>query len=137
MDGRKELIDELQRAPADVRQFVAEQLGRLLATQEFIDCLPGHLEGDDASQARLPVVLGRLRAVAGLAKRSARVSSSNLADVTYDGATSTLTVRFHSGRVYAYANVPANLHAALMSAASKGRFFHRWIRARYPTSRVV
>jgi hypothetical protein len=37
-----------------------------MATQAFVDMLPGHLEGDAGSQARLPVVVERLKKIADL-----------------------------------------------------------------------
>ena len=52
-----------------------------------------------------------------------RVSSSNLASVGYDPATATLEVAFLDGSVYQYFNVPAYVHAGLMSAASHGSYF--------------
>jgi hypothetical protein len=38
----------------------------LLATPAFIDALPGHLPGDAASQARVPDLEDKLRALARL-----------------------------------------------------------------------
>lgn len=52
-----------------------------------------------------------------------RVSSSNLSSVGYDPATATLEVEFLNGGVYQYFNVPAHVHAGLMSAASHGSYF--------------
>lgn len=52
-----------------------------------------------------------------------RVSSSNLASVGYDSATATLEVAFLNGGVYQYFNVPAHVHAGLMSASSHGSYF--------------
>jgi predicted nucleotidyltransferase len=67
VDGRAELRDELIAAPDGVRRFVASQLHSLLARDEFLAALPGHLPGDVASQGRLPVVLERLGAIAAIA----------------------------------------------------------------------
>jgi hypothetical protein len=49
----------------------------------------------------------------------------------YDSARRILTVRFVSGRVYAYAGVPRPVYAAFQVAPSKGRFFNAHIRDRY------
>ena len=65
VDARTALIDELQSAPDDVRTFVVKRVSSLLAEQAFLDALPGHLPGDAASQARVPIVLERLRRLAG------------------------------------------------------------------------
>jgi predicted nucleotidyltransferase len=66
VDGRAELQRELATAAVDVRRYVAHQLQGLLDIPEFREALPGHLPGDAASQARLPLVLGRLHALASL-----------------------------------------------------------------------
>jgi len=66
VDGRPELVDELRMADDATRQFVATRFGGLLSTPGFEDALAGHLPGDEGSQARLPIVLQRLRAIAGL-----------------------------------------------------------------------
>jgi predicted nucleotidyltransferase len=66
VDGRVELHGELAAAGEGVRRYVAEQVRGLLETSAFLDALPGHLPGDAAGQARLPLVLRRLRALASL-----------------------------------------------------------------------
>ena len=63
VDGRPELVEELRSAPADVRSYVAEAIGRMLEIQKFIDALPGYLLPDDASQSRITIVLERLREI--------------------------------------------------------------------------
>ncbi|MGH7296658.1 MAG: hypothetical protein ACRELB_17095 [Polyangiaceae bacterium] len=64
--GRAELRPELTASGAQVRRFVAQGLQELLAAPAFHDALPGHLPGDAASQARLPLLLERLHALAAL-----------------------------------------------------------------------
>lgn len=66
IDGRPELVDEVRRAPPDVREFLQEEFDGLLADAEFVELLPGHLAGDPASQGRVPLLIGRLRQLAGL-----------------------------------------------------------------------
>jgi predicted nucleotidyltransferase len=66
VDGRVELHGELAAAGEGVRRYVAEQVRGLLETSAFLDALPGHLPGDAAGQARLPLVLRRLRGLASL-----------------------------------------------------------------------
>jgi len=56
------------------------------------------------------------------------VSSSNLSEVGYDPATSTLEIAFKQGGVYQYAGVPTNIYKGLMSAASHGRYFDAYIK---------
>jgi hypothetical protein len=52
------------------------------------------------------------------------VSSSNLASIGYEFATKTLEIEFTNGTIYQYADVPADVHARLMGAASHGKFFN-------------
>jgi predicted nucleotidyltransferase len=66
IDGRPELIDEVRRCPADVREFLEDEFDRLLADEAFTEQLPGHLPGDEASQGRVPLIIERLRQLAGL-----------------------------------------------------------------------
>ncbi len=63
------------------------------------------------------------------------VKSSNLVAVSY--ANSTLHIRFHSGRLYVFFNVPKSVFNGLMSAPSKGKYFHANIRDRYAYQRIL
>jgi hypothetical protein len=64
LDGRPEIVSEVRSAAADLREFLSRTFRSLLATEEFRDAIPGHLSPDRASQARLPLLLGRLREIA-------------------------------------------------------------------------
>lgn len=70
VDGRPELLNELQAAPDDVRSYVAEAIGQMLRTDKFIDALPGFLLGDAASQSRIGIVLERLTDISKLGQRT-------------------------------------------------------------------
>lgn len=48
------------------------------------------------------------------------VRSTNVRSVGYSQAERVLEVAFHSGGVYRYDNVPADVHSALMASPSKG-----------------
>lgn len=61
VDGRPELCEEVMKAPLELRRYLSERVGGLLATGGFLDSIPGHLPPDDASQQRAPIVLERLR----------------------------------------------------------------------------
>jgi hypothetical protein len=50
----------------------------------------------------------------------------------YDASTQQLLVEFRSGRRYVYEQVPADIHTRLRGAFSKGEFFNRHIRDKYP-----
>jgi hypothetical protein len=65
IDGRAELLIELIAAASDVRAYVASMVRGFVGDPAFIDVLPGHLPPDVASQGRLPVLLDRLRSIAG------------------------------------------------------------------------
>jgi hypothetical protein len=67
IDGRDTIEAEVLAAPSSVREFLARKVQSLLADRRFIDAVAGHLRGDSASQARLPLVLARMRAIAGAA----------------------------------------------------------------------
>jgi hypothetical protein len=64
------------------------------------------------------------------------VSSSNLASVGYDSKTQTLCIEFTSGGVYEYDNVPEAEYRGLMSAGSKGSYFHQNIKDRYSYRKI-
>lgn len=65
------------------------------------------------------------------------VSSSNLDAVSYDDILRRLFVRFKSGSVYQYENVPKGKYQGLISAASKGSFFHQHIKGVYGFTRLA
>jgi hypothetical protein len=57
------------------------------------------------------------------------VNSSAIRAVGYDGTT--LTVEFHSGRVYDHPGVPYSVYLGLLQACSVGSYYNRYIRGRY------
>lgn len=57
------------------------------------------------------------------------VASSDIASIGYESET--LHIRFHSGGLYAYFDVPESVYVGLMSAASHGQYFHAHIKNRY------
>ena len=60
------------------------------------------------------------------------VKSTSLATVAYDDARELLQLEFCSRAIYQYFGVPAAVHAALLGAPSKGSYFNRVIRGRFP-----
>lgn len=56
------------------------------------------------------------------------VESSQIAAIGYDTFTKTLAVKFHTGAVYHYANVPPVLYNRFKNAPSVGGFFHAEIK---------
>jgi len=61
VDGRPELLREVAQARDDVRTYISSQASELVGTRAFIDALPGFLLPDSGSQARLPLLLERLK----------------------------------------------------------------------------
>jgi hypothetical protein len=57
------------------------------------------------------------------------VNSRAIRSVGYDGHT--LTVEFHTGRVYDHPGVPYQVYRELMNASSMGAYYSRFIRGRY------
>jgi hypothetical protein len=66
LDGRPEMVEEIVLAPHDVRTYITVEINKLLATPQFMDALPGYLLPDNASQARLPNLVVRLKDIATL-----------------------------------------------------------------------
>lgn len=64
------------------------------------------------------------------------VVSSNLRAIGYDSPTKTLEIEFNSGGIYQYQKVPVCTYEALMSAASPGSYFHRYIKDSYDCKRI-
>ena len=60
------------------------------------------------------------------------IESTTLASVAYDETRKLLRLEFCSQAAYVYFGVPAAVHQALLSAPSKGRYFNRTIRGRFP-----
>jgi len=61
-----------------------------------------------------------------------RVDSTTLLTLAYDDGRGVLQLEFHTRAVYHYYGVPAAVYEALLGAPSKGSFFNRIIRGRFP-----
>ena len=57
------------------------------------------------------------------------VNSSAIRAVGYDGHT--LTVEFHTGRIYDHPGVPSSVYEGLLRASSKGSYYSGHIRGKY------
>lgn len=66
VDGRPQLLEELQAANADVRAYIAGATTALLDSRQFLDALPGFLLPDAASQARVAGIMEKLKQIAAL-----------------------------------------------------------------------
>ena len=65
------------------------------------------------------------------------VESTTLTALAYDDAREILELEFRSRAVYSYFGVPGSVYEALLAAPSKGRYFNREIRGRFPHSRAT
>jgi predicted nucleotidyltransferase len=66
VDGREELTSEIRAADEAVRTYLANELDDLLGQPSFIEGLAWHLGPSTEDQARVEVVIARLRQIAGL-----------------------------------------------------------------------
>jgi hypothetical protein len=64
------------------------------------------------------------------------VTSSNIKAVGYDPDTQRLVVQFNSGKKYAYADVPPEVHKEFLDAKSMGIFFTREVRGKYAAEKL-
>ena len=60
-----------------------------------------------------------------------------ISSFTYDPGARRLVVTFVTGRIYEYADVPANVAANLRASFSKGVFFNEHIRNNYPSREIT
>jgi hypothetical protein len=63
LDGRPEIIDEIQQADNALRSYLSDAFSELLYNRQFTDALPGHLPPDKASQSRLPIIRNRIDSI--------------------------------------------------------------------------
>jgi len=66
VDGRIELLEETRAESLELRRYLGSAFRAILASQDFLDALPGHLLPDTASQQRAAVILERMAALAEL-----------------------------------------------------------------------
>jgi hypothetical protein len=60
------------------------------------------------------------------------LDSTLLASALYDAATRRLHLEFRTGEQYLYFRVPPHCFQQLITAESKGAYFNRYIRNRFP-----
>jgi hypothetical protein len=66
LDGRPTVVQEIADSPRELRRYIGKEVGRMLDNPEFVNALPGHIAGDEISQARVPMVLRTLNSLRGL-----------------------------------------------------------------------
>lgn len=68
IDGRVELITEIENAANDVRLYIAAKVKSWLENNKFTDALPGHI-GSASDLSRLGIVMERLKKIARLSEK--------------------------------------------------------------------
>lgn len=63
--------------------------------------------------------------------------SAVIASYNYDAPSETLEIRYHSGKVYHYLNVPEKVFKEMRSTMVKGIWFNRHIKGKYPFKEVT
>ena len=66
IDGRPELIDEIQNGSDKLKNYLAEEFNNLIQDDSFIEAIPGHLPPDPASQDRTEIIMKRLQRIIDL-----------------------------------------------------------------------
>jgi len=66
VDGRAQIVEEINRAPEPLRSFVIKSTRTLQSTPVFDDSLRGHLPSDAIGQKQLPLLREKLQAIAKL-----------------------------------------------------------------------
>ncbi len=66
LDGRAAIVEDVRAADMVVKNAIKEQCSVLVRNERFLEAIPGHLPGDAASQARLPLIMERVDAMANL-----------------------------------------------------------------------
>lgn len=69
MDGRLKLIEEVDLAETDVKQYLADISAQLLQDRQFSACLPGHLQYGSATIDRANMLLDRIKCLAAMGKK--------------------------------------------------------------------
>lgn len=62
--------------------------------------------------------------------------SSVIKSIRYHRAEQLLCIRFVSGTLYHYRQVPEDIYAHFRRATSKGRYFNQYIKGKYPFKRI-
>jgi len=63
IDGRKELVEEIERAKPDLQKYLGSTFQKWLQRKVFLSCLAGHLAAGPASQDRKEEVQKRMKLI--------------------------------------------------------------------------
>jgi len=62
VDGRPEIVEEIAKSDGEVRAYIAGEVGKLVAIEDFVNALPGLVSERDRSE----ILLRRMQAIAAL-----------------------------------------------------------------------
>jgi len=65
LDGRPEIADEVLHCDPGLKIHLQTHLAKLLNDDRYVEALPGHMPSDPGSQARVTIIVQRLKAIAG------------------------------------------------------------------------
>lgn len=63
LDGRVEIVNDIQQADTSLNIYLKEQIEVLLKDRLFLEALPGHLPPDPVSQERVELIRERMRQI--------------------------------------------------------------------------
>ena len=66
LDGRPEILDEIEIADAVLVCELAYRFQELLKDQKFLDAISGHMPTDETSQARVSGIIGTINRISEL-----------------------------------------------------------------------
>jgi hypothetical protein len=113
IDGRPEVIAEVQAADSLVRGYLSTEFRQLLEERRFVDALNGFLQFDAANQQRVPLVLRRIRSLA--AASNATLVVGQLQD-RLDGAAQSLLRKAAAAGILITGGTARDLSAILIEA---------------------
>lgn len=61
IDGRNSIIEDIKSSPIDVQEYIKSEIKIFLTSSDFDEALPGLLPPDQAGQARLEMLLKKLK----------------------------------------------------------------------------
>lgn len=123
-------------APRDTREALAATGSLVLRGQKLDQAAKPVQHRDHLPAPKEPLTRGRRQILEETQMQRQSVSSSDLRSVGYDAETQVLEIEFHSGGIYQYSRVPESISRGLLGAASKGRYFHAYVKDRYSYRRI-
>jgi len=65
------------------------------------------------------------------------VQSSDIESIGYDEALQRLEIKFLSGGIYQYSNVPDNIYNGVINASSHGKYFHEYVKDKFAFNKIA